>query len=301
MKVMTTFSRKNGTRARVVLAGVLAAAFVSLAAATPAMAQDDPNPGALTFTGGIDFPTIYFFRGLRQETDPGLTAWPFGDLGIALFSGDGGLKSAGVNVGVWNSLHTGSSGSDKASGGNGYAHYEEDFYATLNLGFGGGVTVGATYMALTSPNLRFNTVKEFQLRVSKAHMLAPYGFLAMELTDDGQADAGAHKGTYLELGVGPSFPLVPDGPTLAIPVKLGLSLKDYYEGPDGDSKFGFFDIGGLITVPLKGIPSRFGACNIHGGVNFLVLGDTAKLFNVNKDGEQKDNKVVGLFGIGVGY
>ena len=106
MKVMTMFYGKNGTRARVVLAGVLAAAIVSFAAPAPAIAQDDPNPGALTFTGGLDVPSIYFFRGLRQETDQKLTLWPYGDLGIAFFSGDGGLKSSGVNVGVWNSLHT---------------------------------------------------------------------------------------------------------------------------------------------------------------------------------------------------
>lgn len=281
---------------RVALAGALVTVLATGSAS--AQAADDPNPGAITFTGGLDIPSIYFFRGLRQETDPKLTMWPYGDLGIALFSGDGGLKSVGVNVGVWNSLHTGSSGTNGSSG---HAHYEEDFYATLGLGFGGGVTVGATYMALTSPNLIFNTVKEFQLKVSKAHMLAPYAFLAMELTEDGHADAGSKKGTYLELGVAPSFPLIPDGPTLAIPVKLGPSLKDYYEGPTGDSRFGFFDVGGLITVPLGGIPSRFGAWNIHGGLNFLFLGDTAKLFNVNKDGEQKDNKLVGLFGIGVTY
>jgi hypothetical protein len=297
VKVTTMFSRECGTRVRVALAGVLAAAVLLIAPA-PVMAQDDPNPGALTFTGGLDVPTIYFFRGIRQETKKKVTLWPYGDLGIALFSGSGGLKSVGVNVGVWNSLHTGSSGTD---GPTRHAHYEEDFYATLGLGFGGGVTVAAGYMALTSPNLMFNTVKEFQLKVSKAHMLAPYGFLAMELTKDGQADAGRHKGTYLELGVGPSWPLVANGPTIAIPVKLGLSLKDYYEGPTGDSKFGFFDVGGLITVPLKGIPSKFGAWNIHGGVDVLFLGDTTKLFNVNEKGEQKDNKVVALFGIGVGY
>jgi hypothetical protein len=274
------------------------------------MAQDDPNPGALTFTGGVDFPTIYFFRGTRQETEPKLTMWPYAGLGIALFSGDGGLKSVGVNVGLWNSLHTGSSGSNEETGGNGYAHYEEDFYTTLNLGFGGGVTVGATYMALTSPNLRFNTVKEFQLKVSKAHMLAPYAFLAWELTDDGQADAGSNKGTYLELGVAPSFPLVADGPTLAIPVKFGLGLKDYYEAPTGDnfdgptsdnSAFGFFDVGALVTVPLKGIPSKFGAWNIHGGVDVLFLGHGTKYFNMNSDGEREDNKFIALFGIGVGY
>ncbi len=120
----------------------------------------------------------------------------------------------------------------------------------------------------------------------------------------------ANKGTYLELGVAPSFPLKADGPTLAIPVKLGLGLSNYYEAPTGDnfdgptsenSTFGFFDVGGLVTVPLKGIPSKFGAWNIHGGVDVLFLGHGAKYFNVDPAGERSDTKFIALFGIGVGY
>jgi hypothetical protein len=268
----------------------------------PAYAQNDPNPGALTFTGGLDVPTLYFFRGIRQELDQKLTLWPFGDLGIALYSGDGGLKSAAVNVGVWNSLHTGSSGSDSISG---KLHYEEDFYTTLSLGFGGGVTLGTTYMALTSPNQGFATVKELQFKVTKSHWVAPYGFLAFELSDDGQADGGhtfgGSKGTYLELGVGPSWTIGEGIATLAVPVKLGLSLSNYYElldaaGTPSDEKFGFFDVGALVTFPLTGIPSSFGAWNFHAGADVLVFGDMTKAANLGDK-----SKVVGLFGIGVSY
>jgi hypothetical protein len=271
-------------------------------AAGTAFAQTDPNPGALTFTGGLDFPTLYFFRGIRQETDQKLTMWPYGDLGIALYSGDGGLKSASVNVGVWNSLHTGSSGTDGVSG---KLHYEEDFYATLGLGFGGGITLGTTYMALTSPNNMFATVKELQFKVSKAHWLNPYGFLAFELSDDGQADGGhtfgGSKGTYLELGVGPSWPLGDGIATLAVPVKIGLSLSDYYERIDeagnvANDGFGFFDIGGLVTFPLKGIPSSFGSWNFHAGLDLLMFGDTTKAANLG-DGSE----FVFLAGIGLTY
>jgi hypothetical protein len=271
--------------------------FLCLAGASAARAQDDPNPGALTVSAGLDAPTVYFFRGIRQESDPSLTQWPYGDLGLSLYSGDGGLKSVGVNVGVWNSLHTGTSGTGGASSS---LHYEEDFYTTLSLGFGGGVTVGTTYMALTSPNAMFSTVKELQFKVSKAHLLAPYGFVAFELGDDtpglNQADGGLKKGTYLELGVGPSWALGASKVTLAVPVKLGLSLADYYEGPDGDAKFGFFDIGGLVTVPLTGVSGSFGSWNIHGGADVLVFGDTTKAFNAGDK-----SKVVGLFGIGFSY
>lgn len=271
-------------------------------AAATASAQADPNPGALTVTAGLDFPSLYFFRGIRQETDPGLTMWPFGDLGIALYSGDGGLKSASVNVGVWNSLHTGSSGSDGPTGG---LHYEEDFYTTLGLGFGGGITVSTTFMALTSPNAMFATVKELQFKVAKAHWLNPYGFLAFELSDDGQADGGhtfgGSKGTYLELGVGPSWPLGDGVATLAVPVKLGLGLSNYYEqvGSDGtitSDEYGFFDVGGLVTFPLKGIPASFGSWNVHAGLDLLFLGDMTRLIN-----EDESTKAVFLFGIGLTY
>jgi hypothetical protein len=273
-------------------------------AAATASAQADPNPGALTITAGLDFPTLYFFRGIRQEVDPKLTMWPFGDLGIALYSGDGGLKSASVNVGVWNSLHTGSSGSDGPTGG---LHYEEDFYTTLGLGFGGGFTVGTTFTAYTSPNAMFTTVKEISFKVSKAHMLAPYGVLAFEIGGDesGQADSGhtfgGSKGTYLELGVGPSWPLGDGLATLAVPVKLGLSLSNYYERIDDagdvtDDAFGFFDIGGLVTFPLKGIPASFGSWNFHAGLDLLMFGDTTQA--LNKD---ESTQVVFLAGIGLTY
>jgi hypothetical protein len=285
-----------------------AAALLTIGSAGLAAAQtpaNDPNPGALTFTGGFDLPTVYVFRGIVQETDPALTMWPYGDIGIALMSGDGGLKSLGVNFGVWNSLHTGTSGTDGSSG---KLHYEEDFYATLSLGFGGGVTVAPTFTAYTSPNFGFNTVKELSFKVSKTHMLAPYGVLAFELGDEtaasfGTADLGTagpdnKKGVYLELGVAPSYPIAGSKVTVAVPVKLGLSLKDYYQLNGVDHSFGFFDIGGLVTVPISRIPSSFGSWNLHGSVDLLTFGDTTREYN----GTDKDKtRVVALIGVGVTY
>ena len=297
---MTTFSRNGVRRA----CAILAAAVLSVLGPASALAQgaDDPNPGALTFAGGVDVPTLHFLRGIRQEADPALTMWPLGDIELSLFSGDGGVKSVGVRVGVWNSLQTGSSGSDGPSG---RLHYREDFYATLVLGFGGGLSLGTTFTAYTSPNAMFNTVKEISFKVSQGSRFAPYGLLAVELGGDGtgQADRGANTGTYLELGIGPGVELAEGKASLAIPVKVGLSVSDYYEHPagTGDEKFGFFDIGGIITLPLTGIPSRFGSWNIHGGADVLVFGKATEAINVDKDGETSKNKVVALFGIGVSY
>lgn len=292
--MMTEFSTRVSTAGtRLAMAAALTLSMAGAAAAqTPAPAADpDPNTGALTFTGGLDVPTKYVFRGIVQEADSKLTLFPYGDLGIALYSGEGAIKSASVNFGVWNALLTGSSGSDGVTD---KLHYEEDFYTTFTLGFDKGFSLATTYTAYTSPNGMFNTVQEIAFKVSKSHMLAPYGLIAFEL--DGQADGGSSKGTYMELGVAPSWPLAGGKATVAIPTKVGLSLNDYYEGPDGDSGFGYFQIGGLFTVPLSTSTSKFGAWNLHGGVDVYAFGDTTKAFNNGDSG-----KVVASFGIGVVY
>ena len=153
----------RGSKAGAALAG----AFLAVLMATPAMAQApaaaDPNPGALTFSGAYDIPTIYMFRGIRQETDPGFTSWPYADLKIDFTSGDGAVKSSSVNFGVWNSLHTGSSGT---GGSSEKLHYEEDFYAALNLGFAKAMTFTTQCRADASTNAGFTTGKEIPFKVA---------------------------------------------------------------------------------------------------------------------------------------
>jgi hypothetical protein len=284
------------------VACLLALTSVLLPAPAAAQAAADPNPGALTFSGAYDVPTVYMFRGIRQETDPGFTSWPYADLKIDFTSGDGAIKSSSVNFGVWNSLHTGSSGTGTDGKG---LHYEEDFYAALNLGFAGATTFTTQYTAYTSPNGSFTTVKEILFKVSQASKFAPYGLIAFELDTEpgvGQADGGLEAGTYMELGVGPSWPLGPKA-TLTVPVKLGFSLSDYYESPnDGnDNNFGFIDIGGLVTVPISRVSSRYGSWNVHFGIDYFHLGETTHSFNKDVDGDTSPSKFVGLVGIGLSY
>ena len=272
-------------------------------ASTPAWAQDapaaDPNPGALTVTGSIDFLNQYMFRGIRQNST-GFVTWPAVDLGIAAYSGDGGLKSVGINFGTWNSLHSGDTGSDGASG---KMWYESDFYATVGFGFGGGTSFSTTYTAYTSPNSGFTTVKEisFKLGVDDSAYLGkaavkPYLIIAQEFGTDvgtGQADVGENAGTYMEIGFAPGY--AASRASLAFPIKVGFSLSDYYELEGEDNKFGFFSIGGLVTVPLGGTTS-FGAWNVHGGVEYQALGTTTEFFNGGDS-----SQVIGSFGIGFSY
>jgi hypothetical protein len=278
-------------------------AFAVTAAAQTPTASEDPNPGNLTLTASFDVVSKYMFRGIRQHAS-GVALWPVADLGVAIHSGDGGLKSAGLNVGAWNSLHTGDTG---AEGPTGKLWYESDFYTTLTLGFGGGTSLATTYTAYTSPNNAFTTVKEIAFKVGvddtpylgKA-ALKPYALVAFEFDTApgvGQADGGLAAGRYLELGAAPGY--AGTRASLAVPVKVGLSLGDYYELNTGsgfvDHAFGYFSIAGLVTVPVGGT-TRFGAWNVHGGVEFQGLGETAKFFH---GGDA--SRVIGSVGVGFTY
>jgi hypothetical protein len=250
-----------------------------------------------TFNGAIDFPTVYFFRGIRQEADPKLTTFVAADLGISLLAdGDDGLESVGINVGTWNALMTGSSGSDGPRDG---AFYESDLYAGITFGLDNGVSVTPMFTAYTSPNDMFTTVKEISVKVAHANRAATYALVAFEIggEDSGQADGGTDKGTYLELGIGPSWPIADGKATVAIPVKLGLSLKDYYELSGEDKKFGYIVGGALVTVPFSD-----GKWNVHGGVDFYGLGDATGAANADPDtGDPRKGWVIASGGIGVTF
>ena len=280
---------------------MLVAAFLLTGLATPAAAQDSPNAGDVHVSGALDFSNAYFFRGIRQETE-GYIIQPYLDLGLTLFKGEGSLKTFTLNVGTWNSLHNGGlTGSHNNL--NNKVWYESDFYTTLGFGVAGGVNASMTYTAYTSPNSQFSTVKELSFKFTmddtpwlgkyKQFSSKPYVLIATELdtgTGTGQADGSfcqgtliagcSGAGTYVEFGGAPSY--TKDWWTVSVPLKLGIGLIDYYQAlyinPDGsatsyDSKFGFFSVGLQGTVPMTKMGNRFGNWNVHGGVEWLLLGD----------------------------
>ena len=95
----------------------------------------------------------------------------------------------------------------------------------------------------------------------------------------------------MELGAAPGFSGSRVG--VSVPVKVGLSLDNYYEGASGDERLGFFSVAGVATVPLTSEPTRFGTWNVHGGVEYLRLGDRNQLFG--------EHQVIGSIGIGFSY
>lgn len=297
-------TRRVSTLAGLTWLTVLAA---SAGGQTPVAQPPDPNPGNMSLTGGFDTVSTYMFRGIRQHST-GIALWPVADLAVAIHSGQGSLKSVGLNLGTWNSLHTGDTGAD---GPNGKLWYESDFYTTLALGFGGGTSLNTSYTAITSPNNAFTTIKEiaFKLSVDDSRFLGkaslkPYAFISFEFDTApgvGQADGGSKAGRYLELGVAPGY--AASRVSVSFPVKLGMSLANYYELNSGtaaaprfvDHTFGYLSIAGVVTAPL-GRTTSFGAWNLHGGVEFQALGDTTKSFN---GGEA--HKAIVSAGIGFSY
>ena len=271
---------------------ILALAGV-LATVAPALAQENASSGseAVAVVGGLDFASQYVFRGVRQNAT-GVVASPFVDVSAKVLSGDGPIKRVDVSAGFWNSLHSGDTGS---GGPMGKPWYEARFSGALEFRLGGGVTVTPTYTAYTSPNGLFGTVQELAFKTAITHKIAPYVVLAQELGAVG-ADGGANKGTYVELGIGPSWPVAGGKATIGIPVKVGLSANNYYELNGVDNKFGFLDVGALLTVPLTAIPAHYGAWNVHFGGDAFLFGETTKAINAGKR-----SKGVFLFGFGVGY
>lgn len=282
---------------------VIAALAITIMFGGPSIAAAQgpvgPDPGKISLVGGFDVTNAYMFRGLRQD-DTRIIMFPFVEASVDVHDDDDGLTDVALLVGSWNSLNTGATGT---MGPSGKMWYESRFYSGAAFTFSPGVTVAGTYTAYPSPNNSFTTVKELGFRVSGDDRFTPGGFalrphalVAFEMDTEpgiGQADGGEEAGTYLEVGIAPG--INDPGFALSIPIKLGISLDDYYELGGVDRSFGFLSLGAVASVPI-GRATSYGAWNVHGGLEFLSLGDTPEAFNA---GDQ--SKLIGFVGVGFTY
>ena len=233
------------------------------ASSAAAQGTSSPNGGNIALSASFDITNAYLFRGLRQD-DTGLIMWPAADVGVRLFDAAGPV----LHVGTWNSLHTGLAGSD---GPTRRLWYESDFYTTLSVALTNDYAVGATYTAYTSPNGSFSGVKELSFKIGptdsaavSSTFISPYALVAFELDTHpglGQADGGQDAGTYLEFGASPRWAGAPVD--VFFPIRVGLSLSNYYELAGEDHTFGFLSLGAHAEVPLART-GNYGAWNVHG-------------------------------------
>jgi hypothetical protein len=296
--VSTMLAQEDPTQVAQNTAAATTAAATAAAPAPAAATQsapEEPVAKRVTTTAGFDFASAYMFRGIYQE-DQGVIVPPFVDVGVLLYQGKGALSSITANGGIWNSLHSGPSGND----GRGSPWYEADYYGAVTFTMGKWKP-GALFTSYTSPNDAFRSVHEIAAVLAyddsgSRFPLSPKATLAFEL--QGQADGGEKSGTYLELGVRPTVKLINAQRypvSLAIPLKLGLSVRDYYEGPAGNDHFGYFDTGLIASVPLAFMPAG-SSWEVRGGVDFLWLGDNLRLLN-----RTDSTKPVGVLGLSVTY
>jgi len=279
----------------------IAAAWLGAASASAA-----PNTGKFSISGGVDITTAYFFRGILQERD-GFIIQPYGELGWALYKGendDGKGDWSGLTLfgGTWASLHSQETNHTASSLD---AFYELDWYGGLQAQFmDNKVTTRAFYIAYSSPSDAFKTVQEVDLSAAldDSEWLGTFALKPSVLfaTETENSAMGPERGQYLELGVGPGFPIVDSETmpmTLTFPIKVGLSLDDYYEVSDhNEDTFGYASTGAKLSFPLSFIPEDYGAWSATGGVNVYYFGNNTRKLN-NED----EVWVVGTWGVSMAY
>lgn len=242
------------------------------------------NEGNVSVGAGIDLVSNYYFRGIVQETS-GAIAQPWLEAGIGFANG------ISLAAGTWNSLH-----SKQTSGTTVPSWYESDFYAGLSFGANAWST-DVTYTKYMSPRGSWGSVKEVAIGVGYDTFIAPYITVAIEMDSGGGADGGSTDGTYFELGVEPGLPLDNEEVSVSIPIAVGLSLNNYYEGNGTDNSFGFFSAGASLGIPLDSIPAEYGSWEFAGNVSLLIFGDGLKAVN----GSDDSAKVIATVGLSMGY
>jgi hypothetical protein len=274
--------------------------WAGLAGAGLAQAGDEPAPniGRLSFSGGVDVVSEYFFRGYLQE-DRGLILQPYFQMNLKLHESD--TLTISPFVGLWNSLHEERTG----AGGSGPGWwFEADFYVGVDFVLGD-FTITPIFTAYTYPNGAFDTILELGVQVSYddsallrrlgiPFALNPHIAAYWEIDDD---NPGASRDAYLEVGITPGFEFKAGNLPVAVsfPIVLGMSLDDYYFDADGDETFwGYGSAGIAASVPLP-IPARYGTWSLTGSLTYLHLfADSAQAANRGDDDEW-------IWKVGIGF
>ena len=290
-------------------AGALTIAATLAAAPSFVSAQEEgPNTGKISLNAGVNFTNEYWFRGIAQQNQ-GLIAQPSVSLGFDLIEGEN--FGVDATIGSWNSWHF-QDPNPEADGDDDF-WYEADISAGLAFDLPGDFSASLTYINLYSPQFGDEFAEEIDLGVSyddsswwgedSTFSLSPSATLAYEI--DGGSDSGNNKGTYLGLGLNPSFQLNKNGShpiTVGVPMTLGLG-DDYYEDGNGnDDTYGFFDVGLTASTPLV-TDSDYGTWTLSGGVHYIDVGDTAATIGDNFGiiSASDDNSVYFNVGISMSY
>jgi len=276
----------------------VAVAIASVCAVSAAGAGADDR---LSVSAGLDVTTAYFFRGLLRERH-GLIVQPSAEIRTTLYRAgeyevgkDGPVSSVGLVLGTWNSIH---SQSDTGT------FHETDAYGGVSFGLFDTLDLAFSYVAYVSPDDSFDTIQELDVTLALDDVewlgplaLRPQVTLAHEF--DGRA-FGPERGTYLQLGIQPSFELLPGDRypvSLILPVVAGFSVGDYYETfAHHDEIWGFTSVGAVTSVPLAFLGETHGVWSASLGAHVYTFNDNLETIN-----DDDDPWVVGMAGLSVAY
>lgn len=253
--------------------------------------QETANQGRLHLNLGVEATNAYFFRGIVQEDDS-FAIQPWIEVEVDLFESNEYQFSA--FIGLWNSIHgeatVGGLGTDD--------EFLENWYeATPYAGFSAAHdrwTGRAWYSLYTSPEGAFETIEEAAFSVAfddsdmlfNGFALNPSITVAIETGRDFRDGADSDQGIYIEPAIEPAVVYESDALgdiTFSMPMRVGLSAKDYYQDVNGgDEIFGFYDFGLKSSFDLP-IHRDFGKWTFDASFHFLILGDNPQEYNDEDD------------------
>jgi hypothetical protein len=141
----------------------VAGCVLALDARAQEAADDSANPWSLTLT--VAATNAYFFRCIPEE-DRGAIVQPAFELDYEAHEGDGWLKEAWLGVGMFNSLHSGPTGTGGNTAEPPKAWYEADYYFTMQGKLEHGFELSMTWYEYTSPNSSFQSITEVDATVA---------------------------------------------------------------------------------------------------------------------------------------
>ena len=268
---------------------------------------------------GVDFLTAYFYRGIGQE-DGDLIVQPWVEVTVNMIQDDVApwLDGVDLQTSARSSHHFGATGNNGLSG-NREKFYELDFRGSGTARVFERWSLGLAYMFRVAINDQIFDVQQLEFLIAfddhdpnYGFQLSPYALIVQEV--EGESDAGNQRrngfevGTLIELGIRPEFELlwIANRPvTLAVPAKVGLSLNDYFEDPDGqDETFGYVDIGVEASYPVlmaRSDGDRRFAVNLNVGLNVLFLGDSAQDISVENGTGGDSVELIGKLAVTMDY
>src|SRR5258705_12098568 len=112
--------------------------------AAPAAPAEPPGPntGRLSLTGGTDWASAYYFRGIATTQNGGNNVQPYAEIGFRLLENMGPLTSLSVAPGIWTNLHTG--GGFPGPPRDPKSRTESRFYFKVHPLWWGGLTASST-------------------------------------------------------------------------------------------------------------------------------------------------------------